>query len=315
MNIYTDNNKIIYKFDDKDDYEALLIIFKNLRKPAYNSDLKDTLDNLYNIISNRYDEKDNTIIFNIDEICDMLHLFNFCSAVLLLDNKDLVNEIQYLHYCDTYNTEIIEYYQYILKSLKPVMFLILFTAVINLFFTGGDDVVFEFSFLKVTKSGLYSALFMALRVIILVTATSLLTYTTSPILLTDGIEKLLEPFSKIGVPAHELAMMMTIALRFIPTLLEETDKIIMAQKARGADFESGNFVRRAKSLIPILVPLFISSFRRADELATAMECRCYRGGKNRTRLRELRFTRLDAYAAIQMCMFMIILIVMGVFKI
>lgn len=118
MNIYTDNNKIIYKFDDKDDYESLLIIFKNLRKPAYNSDLKNTIDNLYNIILNRYDEKDNTIIFDIDEICDMLHLFNFCSAVLLLDNKDLINENQYLHYCDTYNTEIIEYYQYILKSLN-----------------------------------------------------------------------------------------------------------------------------------------------------------------------------------------------------
>lgn len=117
MNIYTDNNKIIYKFDDKDDYESLLIIFKNLKKPTYNSDLKNTIDNLYNIILNRYDEKDNTIIFDIDEICDMLHLFNFCSAVLLLDNKDLINENQYLHYCDTYNTEIIEYYQYILKSL------------------------------------------------------------------------------------------------------------------------------------------------------------------------------------------------------
>lgn len=118
MNIYTDNNKIIYKFDDKDDYESLLIIFKNLRKPTYNSDLKNTIDNLYNIILNRYDEKDNTIIFDIDEICDMLHLFYFCSAVLLLDNKDLINENQYLHYCDTYNTEIIEYYQYILKSLN-----------------------------------------------------------------------------------------------------------------------------------------------------------------------------------------------------
>lgn len=118
MNIYTDNNKIIYKFDNKDDYESLLIIFKHLKKPAYNSDLKNTIDNLYNIILNRYDEKDNTIIFDIDEICDMLHLFNFCSAVLLLDNKDLINENQYLHYCDTYNTEIIEYYQYILKSLN-----------------------------------------------------------------------------------------------------------------------------------------------------------------------------------------------------
>lgn len=118
MNIYTDNNKIIYKFDDKDDYESLLVIFKNLKKSTYNLDLKNTIDNLYNIILNRYDEKDNTIIFDIDEICDMLHLFNFCSAVLLLDNKDLINENQYLHYCDTYNTEIIEYYQYILKSLN-----------------------------------------------------------------------------------------------------------------------------------------------------------------------------------------------------
>lgn len=118
MNIYTNNNKIIYKFDDKDDYESLLIIFKNLKKSTYNSDLKNTIDNLYNIILSRYDEKDNTIIFDIDEICDMLHLFNFCSAVLLLDNKDLINENQYLHYCDTYNTEIIEYYQYILKSLN-----------------------------------------------------------------------------------------------------------------------------------------------------------------------------------------------------
>lgn len=117
MNIYIDNNKIIYKFDDKDDYESLLIIFKHLKKLTYNSDLKNTIDNLYNIILNRYDEKENTIIFNIDEICDMLHLFNFCSTVLLLDNKDLINENQYLHYCDTYNTEIIEYYQYILKSL------------------------------------------------------------------------------------------------------------------------------------------------------------------------------------------------------
>lgn len=204
---------------------------------------------------------------------------------------------------------------YILKSLKPVVFLILFTAVINIFFTGGDDIIFKLSFLKVTKSGLYAALTMAMRVIILIAATSLLTYTTSPILLTDGIEKLLEPFNRVGVPSHELAMMMTIALRFIPTLLEETDKIIMAQKARGADFESGNLIRRAKALIPILVPLFISSFRRADELATAMECRCYRGGKNRTRLKELKFTHLDAYASLQMVIFMIILVIMGVLNI
>lgn len=203
----------------------------------------------------------------------------------------------------------------VLRSVKPVIFLVIFTAIINIFLTGGDDIIFKLGFLKVTKTGLYAALVMAFRIIILVSATSLLTFTTSPILLTDGIESLLRPFSKIGLPAHELAMMMTIALRFIPTLLEETDKIIMAQKARGADFETGNIVRRAKALIPILVPLFVSSFRRADELATAMECRCYRGGENRTRLRELKIERRDVIAAFQMCVFIALLIICGVFGI
>ena len=154
--------------------------------------------------------------------------------------------------------------------------------------TTSDDVIFKAGIFKITLTGVKNAVLMALRLIFLVMGTSLLTFTTSPIMLTDGIEKLLTPFAKIGLPAHELAMMMTIALRFIPTLLEETDKIIKAQKARGADFESGNILNRAKALVPILVPLFISSFRRADELATAMECRCYRGGEGRTRLRELK---------------------------
>ncbi len=184
----------------------------------------------------------------------------------------------------------------VLKSLKPVFILIIFTAIINLFFTSGDTYIIEWKFIKITENGLYSAVKMAVRIILLVSFTSLLTFTTSPIALTDGIEALLKPFSKIGLPSHELAMMMTIALRFIPTLLEETDKIIMAQKSRGADFETGNIIKRAKSLIPIMVPLFINSFRRADELATAMECRCYRGGKGRTKLKELKITLKDTLA-------------------
>lgn len=182
--------------------------------------------------------------------------------------------------------------KFIVKGLRPLVFIILITLAINVFMTKGE-VLFYIGPLTVTKEGLSTAVFMALRLIFLITGTSLLTLTTSPIALTDGIEKLLSPFSKFGLPAHELAMMMTIALRFIPTLLEETDKIMKAQMARGADFESGNILNRAKNLVPLLVPLFINAFRRADELATAMEARCYRGGKNRTRLNELRLKKSD----------------------
>lgn len=185
----------------------------------------------------------------------------------------------------------------ILKSLKPILFFVIFTALINLFLTSGE-VIFSLGFLKITKEGVILAAKMAVRLILLVAITSLLTYTTSPIVLTDGIEKLLSPLSKIGVPSHEIAMMMTIALRFIPTIIDETDKIIKAQSARGSDFESGNLLRRAKALVPILVPLFISAFRRADELATAMECRCYHGGQNRTKLKSIKMTRLDLFCAI-----------------
>ncbi len=181
------------------------------------------------------------------------------------------------------------------KSLKPLLFFILFTAIINLFMTKGE-VVFSFYIFKITKEGIKMAAAMALRLIFLVSGTSLLTYTTSPIVLTDGIESLLMPFSKIGFPAHEIAMMMTIALRFIPTIIDETDKIIKAQSARGSDFESGNLLRRAKALVPILVPLFVSAFRRADDLATAMESRCYRGGNGRTKLTALKITGTDIVA-------------------
>ncbi len=205
------------------------------------------------------------------------------------------------------------HFKTVLKSIRPLIFIILFTAVINIFFTADDNIIWQYKFIKISMLGINNAINMALRLVFLVMGSSLLTYTTSPILLTDGIEKLLNPFSKIGLPAHELAMMMTIALRFIPTLIEETEKIMMAQKARCADFESGNIISRAKSMVPILIPLFINSFRRADELATAMECRCYRGGNNRTRLRELKYTGIDFNAAIIMIMFSAFIVASNIF--
>lgn len=173
-----------------------------------------------------------------------------------------------------------------LKGLKPVVFIVVFTALLNLFYTSGT-VLWSWGFLKITEEGLWKAGFMVLRILLLIACTLLLTYTTSPILLTDGLEKLLKPLKKLNFPVHELSMMMSIALRFIPTLIQETDKIIAAQKARGADFDSGNLMQKAKALIPILIPLFISSFRRAEELAIAMECRCYHGDEGRTSLRQL----------------------------
>ena len=187
--------------------------------------------------------------------------------------------------------------KYIIKGLKPLRWIIVFTFVINIFFLPGDP-IWSFGFIKITRQGLSQAVFMALRLIFLVVGTSLLTLTTSPIELTDGIEKLLNPLRKIGFPVHELAMMMTIALRFIPTLLDETDKIMKAQMSRGADFESKNIINRAKNLVPLLIPLFISAFRRADELAMAMEARCYRGGYNRTKMKQSIMTKADyiAYA-------------------
>ncbi|NLM04251.1 MAG: energy-coupling factor transporter transmembrane protein EcfT [Clostridiales bacterium] len=196
---------------------------------------------------------------------------------------------------------------YILKGLKPLYILIGITFIINLFMTSGET-LYKIGPLVATKEGLNQAIFMAIRLILLVIGTSLLTLSTSPIMLTDGIEYLLNPFKKIGVPAHELAMMMTIALRFIPTLLEETDKIMKAQIARGADFESGNIINRAKSLVPLLVPLFISAFRRADELAMAMEARCYRGGDNRTRMKELKMKTSD-YISLAVTIILIIILI------
>ncbi len=186
--------------------------------------------------------------------------------------------------------------RFILKGLKPIIFLVILTSILNVFMIKGtpDTLIFKFGFLSIYTQGVNTALFMALRLIFLVVGTSLLTLTTSPIELTDGIEILLRPIGK--EMAHQLAMMMTIALRFIPTLMDETDKIMKAQKARGADFESGGIIQKAKNLVPLLVPLFISSFRRADELAMAMEARCYRGGSGRTRMKKLQFSNRDFIA-------------------
>ena len=190
----------------------------------------------------------------------------------------------------------------LVRGLKPILFIICFTAVLNLFYTPGDELA-SFWIFTITRQGVATAFFMVLRITMLIMGTFLLTYTTSPIALTDGLESLLGPLKKLRVPVHELAMMMSIALRFIPTLIEETDKIMSAQKARGADFESGSLLDRARALVPVLVPLFISAFRRADELAVAMECRCYHGGQGRTKLHVLRYQARDylvllAYAAV-----------------
>ena len=202
-------------------------------------------------------------------------------------------------------------FKYLVKGVRPLRFIILFTFVLNLFFVQGETPIFTIGFFTLTREALHNAIFFALRLVFLVMGTSVLTLTTSPVQLTDGLERLLRPLQRFHFPAHELAMMMTIALRFIPTLLEETDKIQKAQMARGADFETGNLIARAKAMIPLLVPLFVSAFRRANDLAMAMEARCYRGGDHRTRLRELAYTRLDLYGALAMVAYLAVIVVEG----
>ena len=190
----------------------------------------------------------------------------------------------------------------LLRGLRPLLFIIAFTAVINMFWLRGEHLLIDFYFIHIYLEGIINALLIVLRIVLLVAGTSiLLTYTTTPLSLTDGIEQLLAPLAKIKIPVHEFSMMMTIALRFIPTLIEETDKIMCAQKARGADFTTGSLVSRVKALIPILVPLFISAFRRAEELACAMECRCYTGGEGRTRMNVLHSTWRDGVMCVSVC--------------
>lgn len=201
---------------------------------------------------------------------------------------------------------------FILRGLKPIFMILAFTFFLNIFMVDGHE-IFRWKFIKITTEGIYLALFMSLRLILLIISSSVLTLTTKPIALTDGLEKLMAPLSKLGVPSHEIAMMMSIALRFIPLLLDETDKIMKAQQARGADFESGNILRRAKSMIPILVPLFVSAFRIAQDLAMAMEARCYRGGAGRTRMNEIKFDKLDFMAIAACLIFLGVVISMRIF--
>ena len=201
----------------------------------------------------------------------------------------------------------------IVRGMKPLVFILIFTGLLNLFFTAGETVLVKIWVITITLEGAVRAFFMVIRILMLITATFLLTYTTSPIALTDGLESLLSPLKVLHVPVHELSMMMCIALRFIPTLIEETDKIMSAQKARGADFESGSLLDRVKALVPILVPLFISAFRRADELATAMECRCYQGGEGRTKMKILRFHLGDFQAFGSAAALIVAVVVLGIF--
>ncbi|MDE5563598.1 MAG: energy-coupling factor transporter transmembrane protein EcfT [Oscillospiraceae bacterium] len=200
------------------------------------------------------------------------------------------------------------------KSIKPILPILAATAVLNLLFIDSGEVLWQWKFLKISEGGITTSVFMMCRIVLLITGSSLLTYTTSPILLTDAIESLLSPLKKVKFPVHEMAMMMSIALRFIPTLLEETDKIMSAQKARGASLDSGSLMQRVRALVPILIPLFVSAFRRAEELATAMECRCYQGGEGRTRLRQLKAAPRD-YIGLVVCLaFLAVSVILNILR-
>ena len=201
--------------------------------------------------------------------------------------------------------------KFLIRGLKPIFLIIVFTFVLNLFFQGGETVLWRWGAVKITREGLRMAGFMAARLILLVVCSQLLTLTTSPLSLTDGLETLFRPLQAIRFPAHEIAMMMSIALRFIPTLMDEADKIMKAQKARGANFEQGNAIQRAKAMVPLLVPLFVGAFRRAEELALAMDARCYRGGAGRTRMKQLRFKGIDALAAVALLLLLAGVIVLN----
>ena len=203
--------------------------------------------------------------------------------------------------------------KFLFKGLKPIMFIIIFTFILNVFFQQTGEVLLQFWVIRITTGGLRMATFMAVRLILLVVASQLLTLTTSPISLTDGLESLMWPASKLGFPGHEIAMMMSIALRFIPTLMDEADKIMKAQKARGANFETGNLIQRARAMIPLLVPLFVGAFRRADELALAMDARCYRGGAGRTRMNQLKYGSRDLIATVAVVALFVLVILANKF--
>ncbi|MEA4911894.1 MAG: energy-coupling factor transporter transmembrane component T [Oscillospiraceae bacterium] len=222
-------------------------------------------------------------------------LLTIAYIVLLFTGKNLVSVVAAMVFAAAMFLLARIPLKMIWRSIKPILPIVVFTSVLNLFFVAGEP-IFEWWIFKISREGLYFSAMISLRIVALLAGTALLTYTTSPIELTDAIERLLSPFKIFKLPVHELAMMMTIALRFIPTLIEETDTLMAAQKSRGANLDTGTFKERVRALTPILVPLFISAFRRADELALAMECRCYRGGEGRTRLKQLRFHPCDLVA-------------------
>ncbi|SEN61513.1 energy-coupling factor transporter transmembrane component T family protein [Lihuaxuella thermophila] len=230
-------------------------------------------------------------LHQMDPRAKLLFVFAYMFAVFLANNPATYGLLVLFTGIGIYFSRISLSVFY--RSMKPVFILILLTSLLHLWMTRGGEALFSFSFLTIYEEGVRQAIYISIRFFLLMAAASLLTFTTSPIDLTDGMESLLKPFERLGVPAHELALMMSIALRFIPTLWEETEKIKKAQMARGADFESGHVFKRVKSYIPVLIPLFISAFRRAEDLALAMESRCYRGGKGRTKWRELHYSHLD----------------------
>lgn len=263
-----------------------------------------TIGKYYNISS---------FVHSLDPRCKIISLIVFMVLIFMVKTP-----VEYL--CMALVTLVVVHvsrvpFSYIVKGLKPVWLLVVFTAIINLFFGGGEVVVFKWWLVTITRESVYLALSMMVRIVILIIISSLLTLTTSPMELTGGIEKLLKPLEKIKFPSHEIAMMMSIALRFIPTLTNETEKIMKAQRARGNDIDEGSILQKAKAMVPLLVPLFISSFRRADDLAVAMEARCYNGGINRTSFKELKYKKGDAVAflcVILICVAIIILRTVGV---
>ena len=249
----------------------------------------------------------NTVIHRLDARCKIVAVVIFIAAIFTA--KSYVSYAFLIAVTGTMIAVSRIPLKNFLHGLKPVVVILIFTAVLNMFFTPGRE-LFHVWKIVVTREGLERAVFMVLRIMILIAGTFLLTYTTAPIALTDGLERLFKPLKKLHVPVHEMAMMMSMALRFIPTLIEETDKIMSAQKARGADFDTGNIFQRAKALLPLLVPLFVSAFRRADELATAMESRCYHGGKGRTRMKQLTWAARDTVALLIFAAFLAAVIVL-----
>lgn len=252
----------------------------------------------------------NSVIHKLDPRTKLLMTVCFM-VVLFILNSILSLFISMIIVLICYRVANISY-KYAFKGIKPVLYIVVFTVILNVFFTGGEPLL-TWKFINISKEGVNAAILVSLRVLTLITSASIMTYTTTPIMLTDAIEKLFNPLKKIKIPVHEMAMMMTIALRFIPTLIDETDKIMKAQAARGADIGTGNILQRAKSFIPILVPLFISSFKRADDLAIAMESRCYRGGEGRTSMRVLKFTIKDFWVFCVFVLFTVILFLIQIF--